>query len=71
MDKLLKKYNDYMRLENCKAEYKLSNGQSVAVWYREENFAHLKKIFLDILHKQRNRYILFTCLRYNRDITYK
>lgn len=26
MDELLRKYNEYMRLENCKAEYKLANG---------------------------------------------
>lgn len=41
MDDLLKKYNDYMRLVNCKAEYKLSNGQTIEVIYKEENFAHL------------------------------
>lgn len=41
MDELLRKYNEYMRLENCKAEYKLANGQSIEVIYREENFAHL------------------------------
>ena len=37
----------------------------------QENFAHLKKIFLDILHKQRKRYILFICVRYNRGISYE
>ena len=26
MDDLLKKYNDYIRLKNCRAEYRLSNG---------------------------------------------
>lgn len=41
MDKLLEKYNDYMRLSNCKAEYELSNGQCIEFYYQEENFAHL------------------------------
>ena len=41
MDKLLKKYNDYMRLENCRAVYTLANRQSIEVSYKEENFAHL------------------------------
>ena len=30
-----------MRLENCRAEYLLANGQILAVIYKEENFAHL------------------------------
>lgn len=41
MDDLLKKYHDYMRLKNCKAEYKLANGKIIEVTYKEENFAHL------------------------------
>lgn len=41
MNDLLKKYNEYMRLENCRAEYVLSNGNTIEVTYREENFAHL------------------------------
>ena len=41
MDDLLKKYNDYMRLENCRAEFQLSNSQTIEVTYKEENFAHL------------------------------
>jgi len=41
MDKLLEKYNDYMRLENCRAQYKLANGQCIEFYYQEENFAHL------------------------------
>lgn len=41
MDKLLEKYNDYMRLENFRAEYKLSNGDLIDVTYKEENFLHL------------------------------
>lgn len=30
-----------MRLENCKAEYLLDNGERISVIYKEENFAHL------------------------------
>ena len=41
MNDLLKKYTDYMRLENCRAEYLLANGQILAVIYKEENFAYL------------------------------
>lgn len=41
MNDLLQKYNDYMRLENCKVEYLLENEESISVTYREENFAHL------------------------------
>ena len=41
MDKLLEKYNDYMRLENCRAQYKLVNEQYIEFYYQEENFAHL------------------------------
>ncbi len=40
-DLLLQKYNDYIRLKNCKAEYLLSNGMVVAFTYKEENFIHL------------------------------
>lgn len=41
MDDLLQKYNDYIRLRNCRAEYLLSNGTTIEVTYREENFIHL------------------------------
>ena len=41
MDELLKKYNEYMCLENCRAEYLLADGKSIEVIYKEENFAHL------------------------------
>ena len=41
MDGLKKKYLDYMRLENCKAEYELEDGTKIEVFYKEENFAHL------------------------------
>ena len=41
MDELLRKYNEYMRLENCRAEYLLANSKSIEVIYKEENFAHL------------------------------
>ena len=44
MDDLLKKYNDYMRLENCKVQYELSNGMKIEAIYKEENFAHFVKI---------------------------
>jgi len=30
-----------MRLENCRAEYLLANGQTIKAIYKEENFAHL------------------------------
>ena len=40
-DLLLKKYKDYIRLKNCRAEYKLSNGMAIDFVYREENFIHL------------------------------
>ena len=41
LDVLLQKYNDYMRLKNCRAEYKLVNGECIDVTYKEENFPHL------------------------------
>jgi hypothetical protein len=41
MNELLNKYNDYMRLENCHAEYELIDGTKISVSYRKENFAHL------------------------------
>ncbi len=41
MNDLLQKYNDYMKLKNCKAEYLLSNGIVIEVTYKEENFIHL------------------------------
>lgn len=41
MDKLLEKYNDYMRIIDCKAEYELDNGKTIGFRYRKENFAHL------------------------------
>lgn len=41
MNELLKKYKEYMRLENCRAEYTLVNGQKIEIFYKEENFAHL------------------------------
>ena len=37
MDDLLQKYNDFMRLNNCRAEYLLS----IDFVYKEENFIHL------------------------------
>ena len=41
MDELLQKYNDYMRLNNCRAEYLLGNGMIIDFVYKEENFIHL------------------------------
>ena len=41
MNTLLEKYNDYMRLENCKAEYWLENGEKISITYKAENFSHL------------------------------
>lgn len=41
MNDLLQKYNDYMRLKGCRAEYTLSNGLSIEFIYKEENFIHL------------------------------
>lgn len=41
MNELLQKYNDYMRLKDCRAEYEFSDGSKIEVRYREENFAHL------------------------------
>ena len=41
MDDLLQKYNDYMRLKNCRAEYLLRNGMIIGFVYKEENFIHL------------------------------
>lgn len=31
MDDLLQKYNDYIRLKNCRAEYLLSNGMIICI----------------------------------------
>ena len=41
MNDLLQKYNDYLRLKGCKAEYEFSDGTKLEVLYKEENFAHL------------------------------
>lgn len=41
MNDLLQKYNEYIRLKGCRAEYTLSNGLSIDFTYREENFIHL------------------------------
>ena len=41
MDDLLQKYNDYIRLKNCRVEYLLSNGMIIDFTYKEENFIHL------------------------------
>ena len=36
-----KKYNDYKRLKNCRAEYVLSNEMMIDFTYKEDNFIHL------------------------------
>lgn len=41
MDDLLKKYNDYVRLKNCRVEYLLSNETVIDFTYKEENFIHM------------------------------
>ena len=41
MNDLLEKYNDYMRLNGCRAEYILVNGIKIEFFYKEENFIHL------------------------------
>ena len=41
MNDLLQKYNDFLRLKNCRAEYLLSNGAMITFTYKEENFIHL------------------------------
>lgn len=41
MDELLLKYNDYMRLVDCKVQYILENEQKIEFTYKKENFAHL------------------------------
>ena len=41
MNDLLQKYNDYLRLRGCKAEYEFSDGSKIEVQYEEKSFAHL------------------------------
>lgn len=41
MNDLLEKYNDYMRLNGCRAEYILVNGIKIEFFYKEQNFIHL------------------------------
>ena len=41
MNDLQKKYNDYMRLVNCRVEYLLANGITIDFTYEEDNFIHL------------------------------
>lgn len=33
LDALLQKYNDYMRLKDCRAEYKLVNGECMETFF--------------------------------------
>lgn len=41
MNDLLAKYNEYIRLKNCRVEYLLTNGMIIDFTYKEENFVHL------------------------------
>ena len=41
MNDLLCKYNDYLRLKNCRAEYLFLNEEKIDFIYKEENFIHL------------------------------
>lgn len=41
MNLLLNKYQDYMRLNGCRASYELADGTVIMVPYLEENFLHL------------------------------
>lgn len=41
MNNLQEKYNDFIRLKNCRVEYLLSNGMIIHFTYKEENFIHL------------------------------
>lgn len=41
MNDLLRKYNDYIRLKGCKAQYLLANEMKISFTYKEENFIHL------------------------------
>lgn len=41
MNELLKKYNEYIKLKNCRAEYSLANGATLSVTYKGKNFVHL------------------------------
>lgn len=67
MDNLLKKYNEYMRLENCRAEFTLSNGDKIVVTYTEENFAQLLG-----LHKLKDiRLIQFWLDKNNKSVKLK
>ena len=41
MNGMLQKYNEYIRLKNYRAEYRLSNGEILDFTYKEESFIHL------------------------------
>lgn len=41
MNNLLKKYNDYMRLNNCTVKYEFYDGNKISFTYKEDNFLHL------------------------------
>ena len=67
MNALLEKYNDYLRLVGCMAEYELANGTILTVEYKKENFPHLLG-----LHKLKDiQLIQFWNDRSNRSIKLK
>lgn len=37
MNNLLKKYNDYMRLNNCTVKYEFYDGNKISFTYKEDN----------------------------------
>ncbi len=41
MNQLLEKYNDYLRLIDCRATYNLVDGTYIEFMYKKDNFAHL------------------------------
>ncbi len=41
MNTLLEKYNEYIKLKDCKAQYLLSNGSKIEIYFKTENFIHL------------------------------
>ena len=65
MGELLDKYNDYMRLENCIAEYVLENGICIQFSYKEENFPHLIGLhkLKDVIRKIKNGSFTDTMLK--------
>lgn len=56
MDELLQKYNDYMKLKNCKVEYLLCNGNVIEFTFFLKKM-QIKDIIiweLHLMHQQAN-----------------